>query len=115
MVEEIERSKQAQVLLEAGDIRSFGRLMNECHISLRDLYEVSCPELNIMTSIAQSIESCYGARLTGAGFGGCTVNLVERENVDEFVQSLSRGYTIETNLQPEIYITQASKGAELLV
>ena len=115
VVEEIERSKQAQVLLEVGDIRSFGRLMNECHISLRDLYEVSCPELNIMTSIAQSIESCYGARLTGAGFGGCTVNLVERENVDEFVQSLSRGYTIETNLQPEIYITQASKGAELLV
>ncbi|MGB7874149.1 MAG: galactokinase [Anaerolineales bacterium] len=114
VVEEIERSEQAQALLEAGDIRSFGRLMNECHVSLRDLYEVSCPELNVVTSIAQSIKGCYGARLTGAGFGGCTANLVEREVVDEFVQTLSRGYASETGLQPEIYITHASNGAELL-
>ena len=73
VVEEIERSKQAPALLEAGDIRTFGSLMNKCHISLRDLYEVSCPELDTMVSIAQTIEGCYGARLTGAGFGGCTV------------------------------------------
>jgi galactokinase len=114
VVEEIGRSNQAQALLEAGDIQNFGRLMNQCHASLRDLYEVSCPELNVMANIAQSIEGCYGARLTGAGFGGCTVNLVAKENVGAFAQALANGYVMETGLRPEIYITRASSGAELL-
>lgn len=114
VVEEIERSNQAEALLEAGNVRNFGRLMNECHISLRDLYEVSCPELNVMVNIAQSIDGCYGARLTGAGFGGCTVNLVARENAVEFSRTLAKGYELETGLAPEIYITRASNGAELL-
>lgn len=114
VVEEIERTKQAQSLLEAGDVKRFGNLMNECHLSLRDLYEVSCPELNAMVSVAQSIEGCYGARLTGAGFGGCTVNLVAQENIKEFAQDLSKGYETKTGLHPEIYITFASNGAELL-
>jgi galactokinase len=114
VVEEIERSKQAEALLEAGNIRRFGELMNECHVSLRDLYEVSCPELNVMARIAQSLVGCYGARLTGAGFGGCTANLVAREQAEEFSQSLAQGYQSETGYQPEIYITHASNGAELL-
>ena len=114
VVEEIERTNQAEALLEVGNIQRFGELMNACHVSLRDLYEVSCPELDVMVRIAQSLEGCYGARLTGAGFGGCTVNLVTREKADEFAQSLARGYQSETRLQPEIYITRASKGAELL-
>jgi len=114
VVEEIERSKQAQTLLDAGDVKSFGRLMNECHTSLRDLYEVSCPELNVMVNIAQSIDGCYGARLTGAGFGGCTVNLVSKESAKKFAQELSSGYEAETSLHPEIYITHATAGAELL-
>jgi galactokinase len=88
--------------------------MNECHISLRDLYEVSCPELDVMVRIAQSLEGCYGARLTGAGFGGCTVNLVDHEKAEEFAGLLANGYESETRLHPEIYITRASKGAELL-
>ena len=114
VVEEIGRSKQAEALLEAGDVRSFGRLMNECHASLRDLYEVSCPELNAMADIAQSIQGCYGARLTGAGFGGCTVNLVANEHVNAFVETLSKKYQIQTGLSAEIYVTRASNGAELL-
>ncbi len=114
VVEEIGRSDRAQALLEAGDIQNFGRLMNECHTSLRDLYEVSCPELNVMARTAQSIEGCYGARLTGAGFGGCTVNLVAVEKVDGFVDTLTKGYEKETGLHPEIYVTRASNGAELL-
>jgi galactokinase len=114
VVEEIGRSTQVQALLEAGDIPTFGRLMNECHVSLRDLYEVSCPELNVMARIAQSLEGCYGARLTGGGFGGCTVNLVAREQVDEFAHSLAKGYESETGLHPEIYITRTSNGAGLL-
>ncbi len=114
VVEEIQRSDQSQALLEAGDIHNFGRLMNECHVSLRDLYEVSCPELNAMVNIAQSLNGCYGARLTGAGFGGCTVNLVAIEKVDGFVAALAKGYEKETNLHPEIYVTRASNGAELI-
>jgi galactokinase len=114
VVEEIERSKQAEALLGAGDIAHFGKLMNQCHVSLRDLYEVSCPELDVMTRIAQSLDGCYGARLTGAGFGGCTVNLAAREGAEGFAQALAAGYESETGLHPEIYITRASNGAELL-
>ena len=88
--------------------------MNECHVSLRDLYEVACLELNVMVDIAQPLSGCYGARLTGAGFGGCTVNLVARESVDSFAQALAVGYEKETGLHPEIYISHASNGAELL-
>ena len=114
VVEEIERSNQAEALLEAGNIQHFGELMNQCHASLRDLYEVSSPELNLMASIAQALDGCYGARLTGAGFGGCTANLVAREKADEFARTLAPRYEIETGLHPEIYITRASNGAELL-
>ncbi|HMD79854.1 MAG TPA: galactokinase [Anaerolineales bacterium] len=115
VVKEIERTSQAESLLEAGNIQHFGKLMNECHASLRDLYEVSCPELDVMVRIAQSLDGCYGARLTGAGFGGCTVNLVALEKAREFAQTLAEGYQSEAGYQPEIYITRASRGAELLV
>lgn len=115
VVEEIERTNQAEALLEAGNVQRFGELMNECHISLRDLYEVSCPELDAMVRIAQSLEGCYGARLTGAGFGGCTVNLVAHEKAEDFARILAKGYQSKTGYQPEIYITHASNGAELLV
>jgi galactokinase len=64
--------------------------------------------------VAQSLDGCYGARLTGAGFGGCTVNLVARDQADEFAASLAKGYEAETDLKPEIYITRASNGAELV-
>ena len=106
--------KQAPAMLEAGDIQSFGALMNECHVSLRDLYEVSCPELDAMVRIAQTLEGCYGARLTGAGFGGCTVNLVAREHASGFAQKLASGYESETGNHPEIYISHPSEGATLL-
>ena len=115
VVEEIERTNQAEGLLEAGNIHQFGKLMNECHISLRDLYEVSCPELDSMVRIAQSLDGCYGARLTGAGFGGCTVNLVAHEKAEVFARFLAKGYQSETGYQPEIYITHASNGAGLLI
>ncbi len=114
VVEEIARSNQAEALLGAGNIQRFGELMNECHISLRDLYEVSCPELDFMVRIAQPLDGCYGARLTGGGFGGCTVNLVAREKAEEFSQALAQGYQSEVGYPPEIYITHASTGAELM-
>ena len=114
VVEEIGRSNQAETLLKVGNIQNFGKLMNECHVSLRDLYEVSCPELDVMVRIAQSLEGCYGSRLTGAGFGGCTVNLVAVEHTEQFANALAKGFESETGLRPNIYITAASNGAELL-
>jgi galactokinase len=79
-------------LLENGDTLQFCNLLNECHISLRDLYEVSIPELDLMVRVAQSLPGCCGARLTGAGFGGCTVNIVSVEKAGEFAKQLAAGY-----------------------
>jgi galactokinase len=114
VVEEIERTRQAIPLLEHGQTREFGQLMNACHVSLRDLYEVSVPELDSMVEIAQPLPGCFGARLTGGGFGGCTVNLVARGQAEAFVSSLGPEYERRTGLHPEIYICQASQGAGLL-
>jgi len=111
VVEEVERTNRAVEILHDGDIISFGKLMNECHVSLRDLYEVSIPELDVMTRIAQSLPGCYGARLTGAGFGGCVAALVARDQVEAFVEKLADGYESETGHHPEIYICEASDGA----
>jgi galactokinase len=114
VVDELERTKQAVALLEIGDLSTFGELMNACHASLRDYYAVSCPELDLMVEVAQSLPWCYGARLTGAGFGGCTVNLVAHEQVDRFTKFLADGYFAKTGLNAEIYVCEASQGAGLL-
>ena len=114
VVEEIERTRLAIPLLEQGQIHAFGQLMNACHISLRDLYEVSVPELDTMVQIAQSLPGCLGARLTGGGFGGCTVNLVEHAQTEAFVRLLGPEYERRTGLHPEIYVCQASRGAGLV-
>ena len=111
VVEEIERTQAAVTLLKAGNTARFGQLMNECHVGLRDLYEVSCPELDVMVEIAWCLPGCYGARLTGAGFGGCTVNLVGNEAAEVFARDLARGYEQKTGLHPEIYVCRASDGA----
>jgi galactokinase len=111
IVEEIERTGSAVALLEAGNVARFGELMNACHVSLRDLYEVSCPELDTMVEAAQALPGCYGARLTGAGFGGCTVNLVAHAAAQAFAGALARAYEQKTGLHPEIYICHAADGA----
>jgi galactokinase len=113
VVEEIERTRFAIELLHNGDVSGFGKLMNACHTSLRDLYEVSIPELDAMARLAQSLEGCYGARLTGAGFGGCVASLVARDHVEGFAKTLAAEYELETKRHPEIYICEASNGAGL--
>ena len=114
VVEEIDRTQRAIPMLEQGRVREFGQMMNDCHASLRDLYEVSVPELNTMAEIAQGLPGCLGARLTGAGFGGCTVNLVEKSAAEGFSLELERKYRDATRLNPQIYICRASDGASLL-
>ncbi len=113
VVEEIDRTLHAVALLEAGNIHGFGLAMNASHASLRDLYEVSCPQADTMVRIAQSLDGCYGARITGGGFGGCTVNLVSRNRSQDFVKSLGIQYERETGLRSEIYVCKASAGAGL--
>lgn len=113
VVEEIERTRCAVAALEAGEASRFGQLMDDCHASLRDLYQVSCPELEAMAAIARGLPGCFGARLTGAGFGGCTVNLVDEEAAVTFAEALSSGYTQETGLRPEVYVCRAADGAGL--
>jgi len=98
--------------LEQGDLNRFGKLMAESHESLRDDYEVSSDELDLMVELAQQVEGVYGARMTGGGFGGCTVNLVRNESVEEFRARVAEGYERVTNLKPEIYITTPANGAE---
>ena len=112
VITENARVLSAADALQQRDLNSFGRLMAESHRSLRDDYEVSCRELDLMVELAREIEGVYGARMTGGGFGGSTVNLIDDENVEKFGEQVSRRYEEITKLQPEIYICNASNGAE---
>lgn len=111
VVSEINRVQKALVLLEKGDAAGFGRIMVETHHSLKEDYEVSCPELDAMVETALSLPGCLGARLTGAGFGGCTVNLVRDEAAEMFIPALAEGYEKKTGLKPKVYLCHASRGA----
>jgi galactokinase len=112
VVTENARVLAAASALEKADLVSFGKLMGESHQSLRDDYEVSCKELDLMVELAREVKGVYGARMTGGGFGGCTVNLVAVEDVEEFRLRVAERYEEETKLTPEIYICNASNGAE---
>ena len=112
VITENARVLSAASALDQGDLSSFGQRMEESHRSLRDDYEVSCEELDLMVELAREIEGVYGARMTGGGFGGCTVNLVVVEAVEDFRQRVEYGYEAKTNLKPEIYICNATNGAE---
>jgi galactokinase len=109
-------SEDARVLdsaqaLRAGDIDRFGQRMAESHRSLRDLYEVSCRELDLMVDLAYQQKGVYGARMTGGGFGGSTINLVDLSHAGEFKEKLAKAYHKETGLVPQIYICKPAEGA----
>ena len=110
VVEEIERVRLGCQMLFADDAAGFGKLMLDGHASLRDLFAVSIPALDALVEIAQELPGCYGARLTGAGFGGCTVNLVESEKADEFAVTLNERYEKQTGTQAKVYICKPSRG-----
>jgi galactokinase len=113
VVEECARVEKAVLLLNKADIAGFGELMYAGHRSLRDLYEVSCPELDRLVEIAGSLPGCLGARLTGAGFGGCTVNLVEETAASSFTERLKEKYAQATGGQAQVYTCKASEGVHL--
>lgn len=114
VVNEIDRAKRGLKLLQEGELAAFGKLMNECHDSLRDLYDVSCSELDVMAAIGQALPGSYGARLTGAGFGGCTVNLVQRDEAAAFADALALSYEQQTGRHPEVHICRATLGAQVM-
>ncbi|MBE3583586.1 MAG: galactokinase [Limnochordaceae bacterium] len=118
VVEENARVLQTVDALSAGDWRQVGQLLNASHESLRDLYEVSSPALDLMVELARAVPGVYGARMTGAGFGGCTVNLVQKEAVPRFLETVIPAYCqqIQQPLsgKPEAYVCRADDGALVL-
>ncbi len=113
VVSEDARVVEAKAAFERGDAGAFGKLMNASHESLRDDYEVSCPELDVMVALARRCEGVYGARMTGGGFGGCTVNLVDVANVESFRVAIAEGYYRETGMHPDLYDGTPAAGASV--
>jgi galactokinase len=111
VVHENQRVLDAVRALTSGNLRQFGELMRASHRSLRDLYAVSSTELDLMVEIAEGLPGCYGGRMTGGGFGGCTVNLVDAPHAQAFADEVSRHYLQETGITPDIYICSPSNGA----
>lgn len=115
VINENERTLAAVEAMHQGDPIILGQLMNDSHASLRDDFVVSNKELNVMVEIAQAQEGCYGARMTGAGFGGCAIALVRSAVAKSFAPTVARSYQAATQLEPSIYICEATNGAELIV
>jgi galactokinase len=111
VVSENQRTLQAAEALRNGDLCVFGALLNASHESLRDDYEVSSRELDILVEIAQVQSGVYGSRMTGGGFGGCTISIVHKDCVNSFVSSVTSEYARRTNIHPEIYICEAAGAA----
>jgi galactokinase len=111
VVTENARVQRAAIMLREGNLNGFGELMGQSHRSLRDDYEVSCRELDILVEIAGRQPGLHGARMTGGGFGGCTINLVSAEHAAKFRQNVATAYEQATGLVPEIYICTAADGA----
>ncbi len=111
VITENARTLAAVEALKLGNLAQFGKLMNASHESLREDYQVSCRELDLLVEIAGRCEGVYGARMTGGGFGGCTVNLVQAESVENFIAEITQAYEWVTKTKPECHVCLASGGA----
>ena len=113
VVSENERVLAAAEALEQGDAATFGALMRASHQSLRDDFEVSCGELDLLVDLAHGTAGVYGARMTGGGFGGCTINLMHSEVVSHFERSIAAAYQSATGKQPQIWVCRAGAGVTI--
>jgi galactokinase len=111
VITECGRTLESTDALRGGELDHFGRLMNGSHDSLREDYEVSCPEIDLLVSLARKVQGVKGARITGGGFGGCTVNLVRREAVEVLKREVLVAYEKEVGITPKLFITKAADGA----
>jgi len=114
VVGEVARTSEAIAALKKGNITRFGELMNQSHVSLRDDYEVTGPELDALAEAAWKVKGVIGSRMTGGGFGGCTVSIVKDEAIDEFIQQVGTYYTAKTGLKADFYIAEIGDGARKL-
>nr|WP_321329355.1 galactokinase [uncultured Ilyobacter sp.] len=114
-VYENQRTLMAFESLKGGDIKRFGELMNESHISLRDDYEVTGDALDTLVELAWETEGTIGSRMTGAGFGGCTVSIVKNENIEEFIKNIGEKYKKKIGLRADFYIADIGDGARELI
>jgi galactokinase len=114
VVRENQRTRDAAQALTDGDLLKVGKLMCESHNSLRDLYEVSCRELDVMVDSAEGLAGFCGGRMTGGGFGGCTINLVREESAEDFAKQIAERYRNATGIKPQIYLCSAENGAQEL-
>ncbi len=112
VVSEIERTTDAVKALKAGDLELFGQLMNASHVSLRDDYEVTGPELDAMAEAAWKVDGVIGSRMTGGGFGGCTVSVVKDEAVEPFIDQVGKEYKAKTGLTPAFYVAEIGDGGK---
>ena len=110
-VSENQRTIEAVAALKADNIARFGELMNQSHVSLRDDYEVSCKEIDILVDLAWKIPGVIGSRITGGGFGGCTVSIVENDAVDNFIRSIGASYKEKVGHEAEFYTVDIGEGA----
>jgi galactokinase len=115
VVTEDDRTLQAVEALRSGDLIETGRLFNASHTSLRDDYEVSCRELDVIVALAQAQPGCYGARMSGGGFGGCAVALVDKDLVEDFVGAVAPAYERQTGLKPDLYAVFPAAGSQARV
>ena len=111
VVGEVQRTKDAVEALQKGDIITFGELMTQSHISLRDDYEVTGLQLDSLAEAAWKVEGVLGSRMTGGGFGGCTVSLVRDEAIPAFIEQVGKEYTEKTGLKADFYIAEIGDGA----
>ena len=113
-VYENQRTIRAYKALKANDLEAFGKYMNASHISLRDDYEVSCEEIDILVNLAWQIPGVIGSRITGGGFGGCTVSIVKNDAVESFIEKVGEGYRARTGHAAEFYVVDVGEGARRL-
>ena len=114
VVSENLRTLKASTAMREGDGDAFGRLMSASHASLRDDYEVSCRELDIMVELALEQKGCLGARMTGGGFGGCAIALVQTLWAEPLIRQVTAAYTQAVQLKPDLFVCLASTGANLI-
>ncbi len=114
VISENNRVLESIKVLQQGDLDSFGNLMNASHDSLRNLYEVSCPEIDLLVDLARKVPGVIGSRITGGGFGGCTVNLVNSSAVTEFSKEVTDIYRQTTGIEAKMYISTAAAGANIV-
>jgi len=115
VISENMRTLTAIEALNQGEIEKFGKLMNQSHNSLRDDYEVTGKELDCLVDEARKVDGTVGSRMTGAGFGGCTVSIVKEDTVETFINEVGKGYKARTGLKADFYVAEIGDGSKELV